>query len=94
MEYILWYVIRFNDIHEIRNYMFEYQHAAYGEVCYAESGNVYFRDASLQPDYSSIVPNGTEFIFRGTYDGYAFVQLRNSGRTGYITPNYTCGYWR
>ena len=63
-----------------------------GQVCHAETGNVYLRGNNRKPNANRTLRNGTDIEFIGYDSDYAHVRVSSTGQSGYITLRYTCGF--
>ena len=75
---------------DVRSYMINLNSA--GQVCHAETGNVYLRGNNRKPNANRTLRNGTDIEFIGYDSDYAHVRVSSTGQSGYITLRYTCGF--
>ena len=75
---------------DVRKYMINLGSA--GQVCHAETGNVYLRGNNRKPNANRTLRNGTDIEFIGYDSDYAHVRVSSTGQRGYITLRYTCGF--
>ena len=75
---------------DVRKYMINLGPA--GQVCHAETGNVYLRGNNRKPNANRTLRNGTDIEFIGYDSDYAHVRVSSTGQSGYITLRYTCGF--
>ena len=80
---------------DVHSYMIHKENSGWnaaGQVCHAETGNVYLRGNNRKPNANRTLRNGTDIEFIGYDSDYAHVRVSSTGQRGYITLRYTCGF--